>query len=232
MTSIIKLRDPALASVRTLPLTGAVPPPAEPPEPAVDPELAGLRLQTGALAQQVRHRDAEIEQLKHDVAAAFSDGQAQGREAGEAAADARMGERLMVLEASVTRAVELFAQEMVGLEQLAVALAHAGLAKVLEAPEAQADLVAGAIRLHLQRLERQSVLSVLVSRADFPEPADLERLAAAVGRPDLQVAAGDDLPSGCCRLGLRLGALEVGVRQQWSRLSEALQALADPGPMA
>lgn len=228
MTSIIKLRDADHATVRSLSLTGASAPAQEPPEAAVDPELAALRLQVSALSQQVKHRDTEIEQLKHQVEAARRSGEAEGRQAGLASADARIAERLAALDAGVGRATERFAQEVAALEALAVALAHEGLAKVLDDPAAYRDLVSATIRAHLRRLEGQALMSVAVSAADFPTGSDLADLAAHIGSPGLDVAASDDLPAGGCRIGLRLGALEVGIPQQWEKLSATLRSLAEP----
>jgi type III secretion protein L len=215
--------------VRTL---GAPHAPAGPPEiaePLVDPELAALRLEAAALAQQLHQREGEIDQLKRDVDAAFIDGEAEGRAAGLAEADDGAAKRLAALEAGVGQASTLFSEQMAGLEQLAILLAHEGLAKILDDRSAYCDLLSGVIRTQLDRLEAEAVVCVQVARADFPDADRLAALTAQVARPGLDINASEDLAAGDCRIRLRLGALEIGVARQWSRLGAALRALIDTG---
>jgi flagellar biosynthesis/type III secretory pathway protein FliH len=228
MSGIIKVQDARAADVRALSLASASLGPSTPPEPVVDPELAALRLEASSLAQQLKQRDAEIEQFKRDVDAAFLDGEAQGRKAGLAEADDRVAESLAKLEGGVFQATAIFAEKMSCLEQLAVLLAHESLGRILEDPAVYDDLLSSTIRTHLDRLEQQAVICVEVSRADFPEAARLARLTSAVARPDLDIHACDELAAGGCRIKLRLGTLEIGIAQQWSRLGEALRSLTEP----
>lgn len=228
MNGIIKFSDPLAASARPLAAMRTPPTPEVAPEPLVDPEVAALRIELAAMGQQLKQRETEIEQLKRDVDAAFIDGEAEGREAGRLEADDGAQARLAALEAGLGRAAAEFAERMSGLEQLAVLLAHESLGKILDDRGAYADLLTRTIRAQLDRLERQAVICVETPRADFPDPEALEALAAAVARPGLDIRASDELAAGDCRIRLRLGTLEIGVAQQWSRLGAALRALANP----
>ena len=221
-----------LAKVRPLSLGAASSGPARPPEPVVDPELVTLRLNVSALSLQVEQGDARLEQLERELKSVRLEALEQGRAEGQELADARMAERLAQLKAGVRQANALLAEEFARLESLALALAHEGLAKILGDPAAHKALLAATIRRQLGGLEAQAAFTVEVSPADFPDPASLSCLAAALARPDVELKAVEALGYGECRIRLRLGTLEVGVPHQWGRLQAALQALAEPDPAA
>lgn len=227
MTGVIKFSDAAKASVRSLATrTHDLSEPQAPP--VVDPELTALREEVSGLRADIERREAEAADLRRDIDRALIDGEAAGRKAGQEEANDRQAERLAALQAGVAEATQSFADQISSLERLAALLAHESLGKILGDERHYADLLTRALRVRLDEIEARAVISVEVSRTDFPDPSRLASLSAAVGHPELDIRACEDLNSGGCRVRLRLGALEIGIGQQWERLGEALLGLAQP----
>jgi type III secretion protein L len=226
--SIIKSSDLA-SSVSVRPLAAArkaiAPRRAE---PFVDPELLALRREVEALRRDLAQRDEAIAGHKAALDLARHEGEAEGRKAGRLEADDGLVERTAKLQQSLERALQRYGEEIASLERLAPLLACAGLEKVVGNPASQAGLLGQVIRRRIETLDSQAVVRIEVSPGDFPDPEALTMLAQATGRPGLEVLACDDLPAGGCRIKLRLGALEVGVGQQWDRLRETLEGLSEP----
>lgn len=194
--------------------------------PVVNPELTALEDALRASRAQLETYEARCREHEHDLRAASREGEDKGRREGLASADARETERLALLGAAIDKAVERFADDLGAMERLAAALAREGLSKVFGPSDQRADDVVATIRHHVVALEDQAILSVRVSHEDFDDEAKLKALAAAVGTPRVDIQGVEALPSGDCRIKLSLGEMEIGIGQQWARLSSALDAMA------
>lgn len=218
MAGLIKMAQVAGAPVRALP-TG----PKTPLAPSAEQSrIAALAAEVDALKRDLAESDAAIAGHAKAVEDAFLAGEAAGREAGQAQAETRRDLALASLERGVAEAVSRFTADLEALERLAGLLATEGLAKVLGGEQGYADLVRTTLAHHLTALGNASVVRVEVCPADFPDPAEFEALAAAVGSPGLEILANSDLAAGDCRIKLRLGAVEVGIGQQWTGLKALL----------
>jgi flagellar assembly protein FliH len=218
MAGLIKMAQVAGAPVRAL-ATGPKPATAVSPERS---RIASLEAQLDALRKLMDERDAAIAGHAKQIEDAFLAGEAAGREAGLAQAEARHDEALASLEQGVGEAVARFGTDLEALERLAGLLAMEGLAKVLGGEQGYADLVRATLAYHLAQLGGAGVVRAEVSSADFPEPADLAALAVGAGAPRLEIHADPDLAAGDCRIKLRLGAVEIGIGQQWTSLQALL----------
>ena len=198
-----------------------------PAEPLPPGEVLALRRELGELAQRLGERDAELERLRESVQNAYREGETEGRKQGRQESDQRRADYLAALERGLDAACNRFSEDLRDLERLAVLVARESLAKILGDDESRKELLAEAIGSQLRRIEAGSVVAVQVSRADFPEPEELTRLADSLGGDRLALVATDELRAGECRIKLKLGALDVGLPQQWERLDRALQTLAD-----
>jgi len=196
----------------------------EAPYDPIAAELSVLRDQATELTRQLADSRAEAARLKRDAEAAFVRGREVGEDLGRRSADTRSAERLSTIQQGATQALENFRLELTALERLAPLVAEAALAKILEPAEAQRDLIAKIIVRQIQGLEDQALLTVEVAAEDFPEPQELDALAAL--QEGVTIHAVQGLPSGSCRIRLALGTLEVGAGQQWRRLKELLEGLA------
>lgn len=199
----------------------------EAPMPAIDPELVALREEQGRLHLRLKQKDAEISDLRSQIQGAFQKGEAQGRDAGiREAAD--HGTKLETkLEGGIAAALKAFTLSLSSIERLAPALARQGLASILENSEHRSGLVSDIIQRQLKIIETDTIVHIEVSAVDFADDAALTDLGKVVGDQRLSVRALSNLKSGDCRIKMTLGTLEVGVNQQWGRLSAILQDMSE-----
>jgi flagellar biosynthesis/type III secretory pathway protein FliH len=218
MTTLIRSSDPArAANVRALERR-----PATPPIAPVDPELVALRGELERLRAKLADQEVAIAGYPAALDKARADGEAAGRDVGRKEADDGRDALAAKIEAATALALKQFADEIASLERLAPLLAIEGLGRVFEPSDQRADLVREVIRRQLAGLEAQAIVCLEISSTDFPDADGLPRVQGA------EVRALDALESGDCRIRLRLGALEVGLDQQWDRLREVLADLAKP----
>jgi flagellar biosynthesis/type III secretory pathway protein FliH len=217
--SIIKSANDARASlVRAIPTLASGEAAVDPRRSALERRLAEQDARIAALTEDLATRDARIARLTEGVIEAHRDGVAEGREAGLREADDRHQDRLAKLAGGIEAAVAEFAVRLSSMERLAVTLAGEGLAKIIGAPQAYGDLLAGTIRHHAETVGARAVVRVTVSQDDFPTDAELAQLRLNVANGALDLRASPDLSAGACEMRLRLGALDIGVDQQWDRL--------------
>ncbi len=198
------------------------------PEPFVDPEILALRREVEVLRRDLEQREAAIARHKSELEQASREGEARGREAGRREVEDNQASRLAALRQGVEQALLRYGEELASLERLAPLVAAAGLDRIIGSAPAQAKLLAKAVRRQIESLDGQALMRIEVSAADFADPAALADLPVAVGRPEVEVRAVEDLEAGGCRIKLALGALEVGIGQQWSRLRGALENMSEP----
>lgn len=230
MSRVLKLNGQSDASdIR--PLSSAWNNPKSEPAltPAVNPEVLKLREERDLLQRRLDQQDAKLAELRKEVEAAFRKGEAEGREAGKRAVENNNAAMLSRLEAGIRQAAGTFVQTLSGLERLAPALAREGLAVILGPGEARAEQVTAIVVQNLRTLESHSVVQVEVSASDFDDEAALEALREALGASGLRIQVQAGLKSGDCRIRLKLGTVEVGLDQQWQRLSSLLDEMAEPG---
>jgi flagellar biosynthesis/type III secretory pathway protein FliH len=222
MSAVIKSQDLASqSSIRSLAAFVR-------PSPPQRDERTILNAQITALEDELRRRDQAIADLHADVTRALADGRSEGHKAGFVEAEDRQSARLLVLEEALRRAQEKLSLGMTSLERLAVVLASDCLEVILGNADAHTDLVEDIIRAQLARLDRGMLLAVKLSRHDFPDDDALSSLGTRLGLPAITLAASDDMPAGGCVMTLRLGTMDIGVKQQWSALRHLLGHLALP----
>lgn len=226
MSPVIKSAD-AGASHRVRPLR-LQPNAGLAPVAPVDAERLRLSTDLEQAIALIQARDVEIERLQGEVERAARDGEAEGRAAGLRAATDRQDERLGLLQAGIGKAVELVSAELASLERLAPLLASEGLERLIGDAGHRGDLLRALIAENVGRLDADSIVRVEISAADFPDPAPLAEIVSSASQQRVEVRQAPDLKSGDCRIRLVLGELEVGINQQWDRLSQLYQELSLP----
>lgn len=218
-----EIRVPVLAAV------APVPPPVDAARlelerqvEALSQDVAALTEDKDALAETLEVREADLARMQLELDAAVAEAEARGRAAGLAEGAEAKAESLEILEDAARKAMDQLRGDLRGMETLAVALAKAALAKVFGDDRDMAARVARLVRRQLEGLDRAAVLRIEVAAADFADAAALADLSLAAGLEGIEVKAIDLLPPGDCRIRLRLGELEVGLGQQWGRLSALL----------
>lgn len=192
----------------------------EPAAPASDPELVLLRERALDLEAVLAERDATAARLIEAAEAAYGEGEAAGREAGRAEADARRDEALERLKEHADRAIDALEERLQVTDRLAALLARTCLDKMFGDPGSRRELVQDLLRHQLDALRQEAIVEIHVSAEDF-DCAE----AAAAAAPACTVIVSDALASGDCTIRLGLGALEIGLGQQWGTLSEALDGM-------
>lgn len=187
--------------------------------PAPDPELTLLRERALDLEAALAERDATAERLIQAAESAYGEGEAAGREAGRAEADARRAEALERLKENADRAVGALEERLLATDRLAALLARNCLDKLFGASTGRAELVQDLIRHQLDALRQETIVEIHVSAEDF-DPAE-----AAAAAPACTTIVSDALASGDCTIRLQLGALDIGLGQQWQALRGALDGM-------
>jgi len=211
VSSVIKSAQAALGSaVRAVPVrlpADAVNlPQAESREIALERRITELETQLAA------QRDTAAE-LASEAKASFARGEAAGRKEGQRLADDRQTQRLTLLAEGIAASQMDFAAGLAETERLAVLLAVACLEKIFgdEAPGSQR--VSALLRVQMSRIERDQLVKVIVSAADFSEEALQDLHAVVAGKVD--IIRDPDLPTGGCKLIPRLGEIDIGLDTQW-----------------
>ncbi|WP_230635812.1 hypothetical protein [Sphingomonas sp. Leaf4] len=229
MTMVLKDAAGQGGTVRRLSATV----PAVPVPPPIDRHAEAL---AAAQAEITRLR-TESERLRRQLADAATAtrtavvearkaGHAEGHAAGLAAAADRAADRIALLAKGVGEAGARIDARLADMDRLAAALIHAALAKLFADPDAMAAMVVATVARHAAVLRDGALLSLRVSGRDF---ADTMAIEAALGDGAVPVVLSIDpaLPSGACRASLRLGAVDLDVPAQATRLLRLIDAMAD-----
>ena len=219
MSGVIKARS-AATMVRAL---GPDPQTARRDARAPEPSEAELALAAAtheierlqAALAEMRKRAPEAEALAHEA----------GRQQGlEEAAD-ETDRLITAVCAGVDHASSAWNDRLAELDALAAMLAQASLSKLFgDAPDLT-ELVTRSIRQRTQTLGRESVVSIRVSGADFPDDAARDALRSAIATGSSELVIDPSLTTGECRLDLKLGSIDIGVASQWRALDRFFDVL-------
>ncbi|EDT38685.1 hypothetical protein [Burkholderia ambifaria] len=201
---------------------------ASEPRPDIAPSAAPLdrhAAEIEALTVRLAEFDAKCAALEDEREAAYRRGVDDGRRAADASAKRDDDARVAALSRGVQHAQASLQTRFASLESLALDIAQAALERMLGATEHYPALVAQTIRHHVAQMEASVVLTIDVSRADFPDDHALRPISAAA--PESVVNAHPHLPAGACRFGLAPGRAELDLPRQCDRLMAVLNRLRD-----
>lgn len=194
-------------------------------EPAVDPEKAELKRRLDGVAADLTAAQTQLALVE----AGIPEREERAREAGFAAGLAQIQEDAAQRVATVISGVEsasvAWNDRLSELDGLAAMLARRGLERIFGDGAHLPELVTRTIAYHVAELGQQAVVAIRVSADDFSDGDARDRLAAESGST-AEIIIDAALPSGDCRLDLRLGVMDVGVASQWRALAAFLDSLA------
>jgi flagellar biosynthesis/type III secretory pathway protein FliH len=222
MTAIIKSRG-----------TGGGPPvralrkadDAPQPSPA-ERERDVLRAQAVQLRGQMAALQAAVESHADELADAARKADAEGYARGLADAPKLEAERLAILRSGVEGAQTSVAASLSAIEGLAAQLARTCLEKLFGSAEPRADLVCDLIHARLARMQDAALVSIRVSADDFSGDTATARIRGLPALARTAIVIDPLLPSGSCRMTVRLGEIDIGLDQQWSSLRTVLDEWA------
>jgi flagellar biosynthesis/type III secretory pathway protein FliH len=188
-----------------------------PAQPARDPELERLEAQVlelqSALTESAASALADLERARVETRAAC-----------EASFASDEAARLVVVEATMREAVDVFKARAGELEGLALLICETALEKVFARPGDFKDLVQRAIEVQIGAIHRDALVRLHVSGDDFADADALQALAHRIGAVD--IAIDRELASGQARLIVRLGEIEISIERHWTNLKRKLRDLA------
>lgn len=188
-------------------------------------------LKVAALKTRVDSQAAELRKLQELVIEREKSAYAEGYEAGEARGRSTAVERAQAREAllvqGIAEAAEKFGQALQGLDGVASTLAMAAVDEIVGDATDVKERVQRVVRRQLGRLREALPLCVRVSHLDFPDLDPLRRMLQADGLEEVEVVADTSLESGGCRIQLRLGEVDAGLRQQLGALASLLGVESD-----
>jgi flagellar biosynthesis/type III secretory pathway protein FliH len=192
-------------------------------------EVDALHQQIASLEKELGLRSAAIKSLHSDIERAFEEGKAQGRNTGLAEAEDRQTLRFSLLNDAIRQSQNKLVHDVGSLERLSALLARECLDIIFGNNAAHASMVERIIASQIAKIDKSMVLSVEVSRDDFPDGDALDALAVSTALPRTLLTAKPGAATGSCLINLRLGRMDVGIDQQWSSLREVLGEMARPG---
>jgi len=177
-----------------------------------------------ALGEEIAALRAELANSRKTAEADAREARKAGFAEGKAAAEKDDAARTAALSEAAQSVVAAWASSLERTDELATRITHAALAKLFDNMPQASDFVSGALRRQLATLERDTIVAIQVSAADFPSPESLAVTAQAVGAV---VTTDPALVAGACVIKLKLGELDIGLPTQWAALSSVLLSAAE-----
>jgi flagellar biosynthesis/type III secretory pathway protein FliH len=218
MSQILKAGDDSHGFV-VVPLEPA---PAAKAAAREDPVTAELR----RLRDVVSELEAEVAAHPGALEAARAEGEAAGRATAEAEVNEDREKSLELLAAGISVASDRLDDLLGRTELLGLLVARNAIAKLFGEDGAREAVVIGLAKHQLARIDREMLVAIEVSRLDFPDTREVEELAESLGIARTTVLVRDDLAAGDCRMRCRLGALDIGLDQQWGAIRELIDEWA------
>ena len=179
------------------------------------PEQHPLEREIARLREELADREAEIAKHDDELAQARVAAELAGREAAEAEFEADRAAATERLEHGIAEARKDLKMAFEQAEALALLVARGTLDKLFGDPGERTEVIAALLSEQLERVGRELVVAVDVSRLDFPDTGELKELSKRLGLGAGILEARVDLDEGDCRMRLRLGTIDLGIDQQW-----------------
>ena len=245
MSGIIKGSDtPRIGSIKRLPQISrpeSVPSRATPPnQPSlkgtaeveqISPCATAEAARAEALDRHCMELETTIAELRHKLRQAETDAVAREKAALEKGRNEALSEsethelkRLESLDKTLAAMSRKLDGKLEDLDLLSLQLARTALGRILPDGERHPELVEGSLDLQLSRLQRELVVSVRVSAADFATPEYLctipERYPAIAFQPDETLNSGESV------IELQLGEIRLSMADQWKKLTAYFDEIA------
>jgi len=170
--------------------------------------------EAGLLRVQVERLEATIEEMTARSAGECEIAREEGRRSALLDASEAEAKHLEALASGIRDAVQSWQTRLSGWDALSAELARAGLAKLFSEWEVEARFVSRTVARKLAGLRREAIVAIRVSRQDFSDDDALDALSLEIDGARLALVADPELPPGGCRIDLRLGHVELGMREQ------------------
>lgn len=186
-------------------------------------EVAGADDPAKHLNDRILELEANITEHDALVKKAFNDGFAKGREAAQEDFEDNRDRALEALNAGLADANAALKEALGTFEDHALSLAAEAMGKLAGDPDAFRQILSSAIRHQLAKLGEAAVLSVIVSRSDFPDSRELSQVNSGLSVFENRISVSDELPQGCCKIDLFVGTAEIDINRTWTQIRQILR---------
>jgi len=194
-----------------------------PPDQALSVEARTIR----ALRDEVDALNRKLEVLEEDQTKNLKKMQEETREACAAEFQSDEAARIELILSGLSAAQESFQAELSHLEELSLAISETALDGVFGQDHRYRPHLLRMIDAQLRGLHEETVLGLVVSQEDFSlEETQAELLTLVEGR-NINIDYSAELSSGDVRLRLRLGQIELSVKEHWAKLKILMASLAE-----
>lgn len=174
------------------------------------------------LAERLARCETEISGHAAALDKAFADGEEAGKVAAEDMFEERREKALSMLAQAFDDAREDYRDALTGFETLALKAALQALRVIIGDPESYREILEGLIRKQVAELNSGSVLTMTVSRSDFPDSRELVELESSLGAPTGSLKLSDEMESGRCKIDLKIGAIELDMIHSLAEIADVL----------
>jgi hypothetical protein len=178
------------------------------------------------LAEKLALYEVAISQHAAALDKAYLDGEEAGKIVAEEMFDQSRKEALSMLEKAFSTALEDLKLALSGFEALSLQVALEALTVLTDNPETHHKILAATIKKQLSALDARSIVSVTVSRSDFPDSRELAELETKLGAPTNTLRLCGEMDSGNSHIALSIGAVEIDLKRSWREIAEMLSASA------
>jgi flagellar biosynthesis/type III secretory pathway protein FliH len=179
---------------------------------------------------------AEVERLERRIAAleteaaahealvksAYDEGFAKGQDDAEADFEDSREQALEALKAGLADADVALKMTLERVEDHALRLAAEALEKLMGDGDSYRHILGSAIRQQVTQLGEAAVLSISVSRSDFPDSREILQAVPTLSAFESRMAVSDDLAAGRCDIRLLVGSAEIDIRRTWAEIQQIL----------
>lgn len=195
-----------------------------PPVSVEQQRIAALEARLEEATAETARLNGEVRRLEDAVVAARAEGREEGLIEGRAQAEDRTNEQIQAVTEAAREALALLAREIETFQQSAGDLAGLALGRIVGDASGRQSLIIDTIQRSTAGLFADVTVAVEVSASDFPNAAPLRAVIPAGCVVHLQ----EHLPSGACRLKLRMGEADLDLAGQVRRLKAVLEGGSTP----
>ena len=174
------------------------------------------------MMEKLANCEAQISAHENALAKAYSDGEAAGREAALDDFEEDRKEALAVLSSTLANAMAVLTNSLLRFEGIALEASLAALNSLVEDVASYRTVLLSTIKRQVKTLDKDTILSISVSRLDFPNSEAVAEIARTVGADNANISVSEKLSRGKCEIKVMLGSLEIDLARSWREIEAVL----------
>ncbi|WP_371395857.1 hypothetical protein [Fretibacter rubidus] len=180
-----------------------------------------------ALQAEVEKLKLDITQFKIEAEQAVSAAREGGRNEATQAFEKKYEKANEALGRGIDKGLEKLDDRLSSLDGLALLISQTVLEKFFCPNQDYKETITRMIRKQLEAIRRETVMHVRVSSDDFDTDESLEDLAVALDLRYTDIKIGETVRPGDCVIDLRLGHVELSLKNQWDTIQTLFKDMAN-----